>query len=190
MQYFVFLGAGVALVFIIPYILETLKGQVKPNRVTWLLWTLAPLIGFFASLSSHGFQFSDIPVFMAGFTPLLVLIASFISKSASWQLSRFDLICGAVSLLTLVLWLLTKNAVLALALSILSDFLAAIPTAKKAWTVPKTEHPAPFIGGIFSSTTGLLALERLDFVSFAFPAYLLLMNISLVFLISLRRRYA
>lgn len=28
------------------YLIDTLKGKVKPNKVSWLLWGIAPMIAF------------------------------------------------------------------------------------------------------------------------------------------------
>ena len=43
---FVFLGALLSLIGNFKYILETVNGRVKPNRVSFFLWSLAPLIAF------------------------------------------------------------------------------------------------------------------------------------------------
>ncbi|WP_223804603.1 hypothetical protein [Lactococcus protaetiae] len=51
MQFLIFIGAAVSLVFNIPYAWATITGRVRPNKVSWLLWTIAPAIGFFAALS-------------------------------------------------------------------------------------------------------------------------------------------
>ncbi len=45
LQYLVLLGAAIQMVGVVSYLKDTLKGVTKPNRVTWLLWSIAPLIG-------------------------------------------------------------------------------------------------------------------------------------------------
>jgi hypothetical protein len=50
-----------------------------------------------------------LPVFMAGFSPLLIFIASFLIKKAHWKPSTFDYACGALSSLALILCYLTKD---------------------------------------------------------------------------------
>lgn len=42
------LGALVASLGGFYYFYETIKGTAKPNRVTWLLWAVFPMITFFA----------------------------------------------------------------------------------------------------------------------------------------------
>lgn len=47
---FIFVGAVLSLVGSLNYVINTLKGRTKPNRVTWFLWALAPLIAFSAEI--------------------------------------------------------------------------------------------------------------------------------------------
>lgn len=103
MHIFVILGALVALTFSLSYVIATLRGRVRPNKVTWLIWAIAPLISSAAAFSS-GVSWAALPVFMAGFGSILVFIASFLNKGAYWGIERFDYICGAISLLALVAW--------------------------------------------------------------------------------------
>jgi len=52
-QYLVFVGAAVGFFFgILPYLINTLKGKTKPNKVSWLIWAVAPLIGAAAAFSA------------------------------------------------------------------------------------------------------------------------------------------
>lgn len=186
MQYLVLVGAVVSLSFGSFYIYSTLKGRVQPNKVTWLLWAIAPLIATLAAIS-NGVTWSVIPVFMSGFMPLLIFIASFLNKDAYWDISRFDLIVGAVSILALVIWQLTKNPVLAIWFSILADGLAAVPTAYKAWKFPETETPIFFMGGIFSASTTFFAVTDWNFISIAFPIYLISLDITMILIINRKR---
>ncbi len=36
------------------YTLDTINGKTKPNRISWFLWAIAPLIGVGASLQGGG----------------------------------------------------------------------------------------------------------------------------------------
>lgn len=187
MEYLVIVGALVGAILIIPYIKDTIKGNTKPNKVTWLLWSVAPIIATIAALS-NGVGWSVLPVFMAGFVPLLVFIVSFVNKSSYWKLEKFDYVCGFFSILALILWAITKNANIAIIFSILSDFSAAIPTIKKSWKYPETETASAFIGGLFSSITGFFAVKFWNFSELAFLIYLIIINSCLIFSI-LRKKF-
>ena len=173
LQYLVFIGAAVQLLGIFSYIKETLRGNTKPNKVTWLMWSVAPLIATFAALAD-GVGWSVLPVFIAGFGPLLVFIASFVNKNSHWELETFDYLCGFCSVLALVLWGITKEPVIAIVFAIASDGFAAIPTLVKSWKYPETETAAAYTTGLFSALTSFTAIKIWNFSSYAFPAYLVI----------------
>ncbi len=183
LQYLVILGALVSLAGCLSYAYETIKGRTKPNRVSWLLWGIAPLIATAAGLAS-GVTWAALPVFMSGFGPLLIFFSSFSNTSSYWKLEKFDYLCGLFSFLALILWLITKDANIAITFAILSDAAAAIPTLKKAWQNADTETYWPYIGGLFSVATAFFAVQFWDFSSLAFPVYLVAINLVLILAIA------
>lgn len=182
MKYIVFVGAIVNIVLTFSYIKEVAKGTVKPNRITWLMWSIAPLIATVAAIA-NGVGLAVFPVFMSGFTPLLVFIVSFLNKNSYWKLSPLDYYCGAMSFLALIVWQITKNPNYAIIFALMSDGLAAIPTVIKAWKYPETESVVAFIGGLFLATTSFFAITTWNFSSLAFPIYLVVLNIIVIFAI-------
>ena len=175
LQYLVFLGAIVQLIGIFSYIKDTLKGKTKPNKITWLMWSIAPMIATVAALSS-GVGISILPVFMSGFGPFLVFISSLANKNSYWKLQKFDYFCGAFSILALILWIITKNPNIAILFSILSDASAAAPTIIKAWKHPETESINAYTTGLFNIFTGFFAIQTWNFSSLAFSVYLIISN--------------
>jgi hypothetical protein len=139
----------------VAYIRSMFKGQTKPNRVTWLMWTIASFTAAYAAFS-NGATRATVPVFMSGLSPFLILLASFINKRAYWKVSAYDYACGALSSLALVLWYITENPNVAIVFAIFSDALAAAPTLKKALRNPDSEFSWPFLVGVFSPMTSFL----------------------------------
>jgi hypothetical protein len=169
---FAFLAAIIDFFGISSYAIDTLKGKTKPNRITWFLWALAPLIAFSAQLS-EGVGPQVALTFVAGFGPATVFLASFKDRHAYWRITRFDLICGVLSVGALVLWLVTKNGTLAIIFSILADTLAATPTVIKAYHHPETESYPAFLIGVITAIITLLTIKTWNFATYGFPAYLL-----------------
>jgi hypothetical protein len=180
LEYLVFVAAFATLLATFVYVRSMFKGGAKPNRVSWLMWSIAPFIAATAAVSS-GVGWAALPVFMSGFSPFLIFTASFISKKAHWALGPFDYVCGVLSGLALLLWYVTKDANVAITFAIASDGLASIPTLTKAWKHPETEVAWPFIVGVFNSSTSFLASTIWTFSAYAFPAYLIVINILLFF---------
>ena len=52
MHLIVILGTLISISFTATYLIASLRGRVKPNRITWLIWGIAPLISTAASLST------------------------------------------------------------------------------------------------------------------------------------------
>ena len=178
-KYLVFVGAIVQIYGVFSYIKETIKGKTKPNRVTWLLWSVAPLIATAAAVNT-GVRMSAIPVFMSGFGPLLVFLASFFNKKSYWKLQKFDYLCGGCSILALVLWGITKEPMVAIIFAIGSDGLAGLPTLVKSWNHPETESVEAYSTGLFNSLTSFAAITVWNFAALAFPIYLVIINFLLM----------
>ncbi len=187
MQFMIFVGAAVTLVFNIPYAWATVTGRVRPNKVSWLLWSIAPAIVFFAALSK-GWTWGQFPVLIYFSSTALIFLCSFINRKAYWAIGRFDFICGVVSLLTLIVWAMTKNPNLAIALAIVADILASVPTLVKSWQYPETESCEPFAAGVFNAATSFFAMSIWNFTSLAFPIYLMVVN-GLLAIIVLRKKW-
>jgi hypothetical protein len=133
------------------------------------------MIGTGIALSQDG-GWAALPVFINGFCPFLILIASFANQNAYWRLNKLDYACGALSLVALVLWLGTQQPVLALVFAIASDALAAVPTVIKAWQYPETESAMVYAFSFINALTAFFVIPAWSFVYVGFPLYLLVQN--------------
>lgn len=184
-QNFVIAGALLNFAGALSYLNGTVRGTVKPNRVSWFIWTLAPLTAFFAEMS-QGVGLRSLMTFTVGFNPLLIFVASFIHKDSAWNLTRFDLICGGLSLAGLLLWYVTRVGNIAIAFSIAADALAALPTLRKAYHAPETENYHGFLTAAVSGVITLLTIKTWNVQTYAFPLYIVLVCMVLVVTIKFR----
>jgi len=175
LKYLVIVGALVQLIGIFSYIKDTIKGNTKPNKVSWLMWSIAPLIATVAAFYS-GVRWAVLPVFMSGFAPLLVFIFSFLNSKSYWKLERYDYVCGLCSILALVLWGVMKEPLIAIVFAIFSDAFAAIPTIIKSWSHPETESSIAYSTGVFNSLTSFAAISFWSLSQYLFPVYLVTVN--------------
>jgi hypothetical protein len=172
MSQIVFLGFFIQQIGLIACLRDTLRGKTKPNRISFFLWALPPLIGTAAALTD-GVTWAVLPVFGAGFGLLLVFLASFMNKKAYWEITTFDWICAAFSITALALWLITKEPAIAILFAILADASAALPVLKKCWTHPHTETSVFYLTALFSQGSAFFAMKDYSFVEMAFPIYLI-----------------
>lgn len=181
---FVIIAAVLQLLGGCAYIYATIKGQTKPNRVTWALWGAAPLISTVIILHEGILSWAVLPVFMAGFVPLMVLISSYFNKQAYWKLQTFDYVCGAIGVISLVFWLVADQPVIAVVMLVMTDCFAALPTIRKAWYYPETETAIVYLAALIGGIAGLLNLNELVIIEFAFPLYLVLVNFMILLAIN------
>lgn len=165
------------------YIRDTLKGKTKPNRVSWSLWALAPLIGTAAALSAHADVWATIRIFLSGFLPLIVFSASFVNRQSYWKLTLFDALCGLCSVLALIVWAAVDSPQAAILLAALGDGFALLPTLRKAWTNPETETGLTYIAGLVSTLLVLPSIPVWNIENSAFQIYLLVANSLLIAII-------
>ena len=162
------------------YFKDIFLGKTKPNLVSWFCWLFGPFLGVFFQLKA-GVGLSVIPVFLAGFGPLLVVIFSIFKKNVYWKLDIFDVICGVFSILALILYLLTHNLTISIIFAILSDLFAFMPTYIKGWKFPETETITVYMVGIFNNILGLLIIKNWSFTIYSFGLYLVIANIIMVY---------
>ncbi|HEX4216442.1 MAG TPA: hypothetical protein VIA06_24250 [Candidatus Dormibacteraeota bacterium] len=183
-SHFAILAALINLVGAAGYAVDTLRGRARPNRVSWMLWAVAPLIGFAAELRG-GVGLVSAMTLALGLGPVMVVIASFIGRNAYYRLGPFDLACGVCALVALALWVITREGTLAVALSIAADLLAGVPTLVKAYREPHTEVCWPFLTGVAGATLTLLTVQHWSLSSAGFPIYIVLITGTLSLLIGL-----
>ena len=185
-EHFVIFGALLNLIGSSTYAYATLKGRTKPNRVTWFLWALAPLIAFSASVKD-GVGLPSLMTFMVGFGPLIIFLSSFVNRKAFWEISKLDIACGVISVLALMLWLITGSGPIAILFSIIADLIAGVPTLIKAYKAPETENYSVFLFGAISAAITLLAINKWEFSYYGFPLYIFAICVVLFVLIKFPR---
>src|SRR6202044_885845 len=92
----IYLGTAIGAAGAAVYLRDTLRGTTQPNRGTWLLWAVAPLLASAVELN-EGAGLRALPTFMVGFMPLLIFVASFHNSASVWKVRRIDYACGSVS---------------------------------------------------------------------------------------------
>jgi hypothetical protein len=168
---FVILGAVIGSLGAGFYLRDTLRGVTRPNRITWVMWAVAPLLAFAVEVR-EGVGLQSLMTFVVGFSPLLILLASFHNRQAYWRIGRLDYLCGAVSVTGLGVWLATRHGTVAIAASIASDGLAALPTLVKSWKEPESESVSAYLGAEANAVITLLTIKTWTTAYVAFPVYI------------------
>lgn len=166
------------------YLLATLKGQAQPNPVTWLFWGLAPLVAFVAQIHKTIEPTAWMTLALAA-GPLLIFLVS-LSRGRHWKVGIFDILCGGSAAVGIVLWQMTSDPVMAVVFGILADILGGVPTIRKAYTTPSSEKAVPYLLSVCSMVLTISTIGDWQFVNYAFPVYILLINVLIYTLVATR----
>jgi hypothetical protein len=172
---FVIVAVGFSVAGAWAYGRDTLAGRTQPNRVTWALWGLAPLIAFAGQLS-EGVGISSLMTLVTGLCPLVIVALSFTNPGAYWAVRRRDLVCLGISLAALVGWAVTRHGAVAIALALVADLAAGLPTVTKAWRRPETETRITFLATAVAALITLATLTDVRFETVAFPLLILVVS--------------
>ena len=111
----------------------------------------------------------------------ILSLISFTNKNSYWKLTPFDIGCGILSCMAIVLWLVFNNAIIGLIFAILADSLATIPTLAKSWKYPETETSITYWGYLLSAIIILFIVPEWNFENIGFLIALILGNMAILF---------
>lgn len=165
----------------IPYIRSIRRGDTRPNRVTWGIWTT---IGFLLLGSSYSLGATNTLWLMIAqvISQLVITFYAFKYSRGKWQ--RLDRICIAGAGLSLLLWWRSGSPLVALVMNIAMDMLGAVPTITKIYDDPNSEDLTFWVMSFTSAVLNLLAIENFDRALIIFPLYLFLLNTLVLILLT------
>jgi len=155
------------------YIADILRGETKPNRVTW--WVLALLNGALSAAyyASGARDTIWIPLsYTLGFT--VVALLSFKYGEGGWKRTDSVIFLGAV--ISLVAWWLLQSAEIALYLIIATDLTGLAPTILKTYRRPWTESKFSWTVAFIASAINILAIEQWRPAISLYPMYVAITN--------------
>lgn len=164
-----------------------LKGSIKPNRVSFILWFLFPMPTFWAQYVK-GFSVETIFLGIVIVMPIAIIICSYIAKDGYWKITLFDIALGVLSISGFIVSLSLSDIYLAVTATLITDFLAAVPTIRKSWIDPHSEGISAYISISGSAFFSVLASSDINYVSTAFNVYIFLIGIGLSLIIQLRQK--
>ncbi|HET8670214.1 MAG TPA: hypothetical protein VFM05_06165 [Candidatus Saccharimonadales bacterium] len=161
------------------YAWGVLRGKARPNPITWFLWGLTPMIALGAQLQEQGFGSQAIVLFALGLSPLVICSLTIATQGLRQHLDAFTLTCGGIAGIGIVLWQITDQPTIAIAFGILADIFATLPTLQKAYKDPSSEYAFPYLLSMVSMAIALLTIDKWVFAVYAFPLYMLCINVAL-----------
>lgn len=125
-----------ALVGNIPYLLDVVKGRVKPHPYTWLIWSIVSCVVFFGQVAK-GAGIGAIPTAVSEVFTLIIFLFSL--KYGFKHPPKIDKYFLALAILGLIPWMLTKDPTISIIIVVSIDLIAFMPTLRKTYYHPKSE---------------------------------------------------
>lgn len=157
-----------------PYLRDTHAGRTRPQRATWLIWTVLSAIAFAAQWhagATHTLWFAGSQVLGC-----FLVFTMAISKGSSAIFSRTDCLVMLGAAAGLILWWHTDQPSYALAVTISISLAGGLLTVAKANRAPGTETLSKWVIAWIASGVAILSVGTVDWVLIAYPAYLLVLN--------------
>ena len=150
----------------IPYILSILKGETRPNRATWFIWTIVGgiIAGSYYQLGARHTLWVAVGYFLG---PAVVAMMAIRRGEGGW--SRLDQFCLGAAGVSLIIWATTGSPLLALVMNIFIDMFGVLPTAKKSYFEPESESRMAWAMASVGNLFNLLAVD--DWSKFDIAAY-------------------
>jgi hypothetical protein len=167
----------VIIIGLLPYIRDILRKTTKPERASWLIWTVLGSIAFFSQLVKGATN----SLWMTGIDTLAVAIIFLLSiRYGEGGLMKRDIAALFVALFGLVLWYFTKEAAVALFLVIIIDMSGSILTVIKSYEDPGSETMIAWILAGLAGLLSAISVGSLNWILLSYPLYICLANWAVV----------
>jgi hypothetical protein len=182
-----FCGGVLAVVSTVPYVVDILNGRVRPERATWLIWTVLASI----SLAGQAAEGATDSLWFAGLDAVCTLTILVLSlRHGVGSPGLRDTTALIVAGLGLLAWYCTNDAVAALLVTIAVDAVGAALTVWKTWEQPWTETYAMWAMVGVASLMSAVSVGRWNLALLMFPVYLCAVNAVMVATVFAGRRRA
>lgn len=168
----------------IPYLCGIKTDTTRPHPYTWLVLCLtqatatAGLFSGHAGLIAYGFLTGTC---MTGIIFLLSL------RHANENLAKGDTYILGAALIAIVMWWILDHHRVAIFMVSVIDFIAYIPTMRKAWRNPRSESGLAWALFASSFLFALLALESYNFLTVPYLTAVLLADTIIATIVLARR---
>jgi hypothetical protein len=179
------LSVVMAILAAVIYVFQTLRGEVRPHPLSWFLFGILSATGYWVQRDQGANQGS--------WTLLAMTIICFLfvaasvargERSFSRQEWAFAVSGGAV----FVVYLFTREANIAAALTTVVDALGYGPTFIRGWTHPRKDSVTSFALNGAKFVPSLMAMDPISFATSFYPATLLVLNAAVSIMLVMRRR--
>ncbi|MEK7463586.1 MAG: hypothetical protein AAB610_00480 [Patescibacteria group bacterium] len=179
------LSVIIAIISFVPYIKDVLARKTTPHIYSWLVWTILQALATIAILKENPW-WSGLGVGSVGLVSLVVFLFSF--KYGTKNITIFDTVCLIGALAAISVWIFIHDITLSVILVTIIDFVAFLPTFRKAYQEPHSETIILYVCSGLSNIFSLLSISHHSVSSTLYVASLIVTNFLFVGLVLMRRK--
>lgn len=156
-----------------PYILDIFKKKARPQRASWLIWSVDTIIAFV----SQFFRGATNSLWLPGLETCGLVVVFLLSlKFGVGGFTKKDIIALSLAGVGLVLWYFTKEPAVALYIIIAVDSIGTILTIQKAYEDPESETMSIWLIVALAGLFGMLAVGTWNVILLSYPLYIFVAN--------------
>ncbi|MFA6550331.1 MAG: hypothetical protein WCT36_03185 [Candidatus Gracilibacteria bacterium] len=148
------------------YAYSIIKGKTKPSRATWFIWSLAGIMIF----STYYASGAETTLWQPAAALLWNITFALLSlKFGVGGLLKTDIFCFIGSLFSMLLWILTKNPVIALTCIVAVGAIGSIPTILKVYKSPMKEDLKTWTLWFLAAFLNVIAIDKFSYAIAVYP---------------------
>ena len=140
----------------VPYIRDIFRRKTTPHSYSWLVWTILQITGALAMLASGAGWGVFYLVVGAGFCAFIFVLSLWYGTK---NITTFDTVCLVAALGATSVWFFLHDALASIVLVACIDFVAFLPTFRKAYAEPWSENVANYFFGGVAQVLSLASLS-------------------------------
>ncbi|MFK4299175.1 hypothetical protein ABH924_004356 [Arthrobacter sp. GAS37] len=180
-----FAAAGIGVLGYIPYLTGVIRGTVRPNPVSWMIWALLGVVSLAGQIEGHaGLAAAVTAVTTAGCALITALGLKGTLIRSSWSaLPRTDRACLAGAILALALLVTMRDPAAAVLLSNTVGLIGFIPTVRKVLLNPDGEGISVYAFAALKFLLAVLAIQEWSVTTWLYPVLCAAEEIAMVVII-------
>jgi hypothetical protein len=159
-------------VSIVPYTISIFRGTVKPNRISWFIWSVIGF-AFWLITPSTADQVTKMLTLIFWINPTLIFVLTLFKGEyiKPDMIEKFSLLVG---LTAIVVWLVFRDSsgIIPTFIAIAADFFALLPTLRFVIKSPQEEAPLAWICFFLGSFIAVFGIEHFTLESLLLPIYM------------------
>ncbi len=174
------IAAILAIVGNVPYVIDIVKGRVKPHSYTWFVWTVVSGIVFFGQLAK-GAGVGTFPTAASGIFTFVIFLLSL--KYGYRKITKLDTFFLVLSLAGIIPWVLTNDPTISVIVAVSIDVIAFIPTFRKTRADPTTETPILYGLNVIRHILALFSMQAYNVATTLHSIAMIVTNSLMTFLV-------